>query len=83
MARVVDEALAVADADGLEGLSMRTLAQRLGVVPMALYKHVANKDDLIDGMVDRVWEEVEAPAPDISWRDAMRLRSVSLRAASI
>ena len=81
VARVVDEALAVADADGLEGLSMRTLAQRLGVVPMALYKHVANKDDLIDGMVDRVWEEVEAPAPDISWRDAMRLRSVSLRAA--
>ena len=79
--RIVDEGIALADAGGLDALSMRTLAQRLGVVPMALYKHVANKDELLDGMVDRVWTEVEAPSPELGWRDAMRRRSVSLRAA--
>jgi AcrR family transcriptional regulator len=79
--RVVSTALAVADGDGLDGLSMRALAQTLGVVPMALYKHVANKEDLLDGMVDRVWAEVEAPDPGLGWREAMRRRSISLRAA--
>ena len=79
--RIVDEGIALADGGGLDALSMRTLAQRLGVVPMALYKHVANKDELLDGMVDRVWTEVEAPSPELGWRDAMRRRSVSLRAA--
>src|SRR4051794_8066807 len=79
--RVIDAALELADRDGLEGLSMRTLAQQLGVVPMALYKHVANKDELIDGMVDCVWAEVEAPAPELGWREALRRRSVSLRDA--
>ena len=79
--RVIDAGLALADSEGLDGLSMRTLAQRLGVVPMALYKHVANKDDLLDGMVDRVWAEVEAPSTDQTWREGMRRRSVSLRRA--
>jgi AcrR family transcriptional regulator len=79
--RIVDAAVALADGEGLEGLSMRTLAQQLGVVPMALYKHVANKDELIDGMVDRVWEEVEAPEADGAWRTGMRRRAISLRAA--
>ncbi|MGH1526704.1 TetR/AcrR family transcriptional regulator C-terminal domain-containing protein [Leifsonia sp. L25] len=79
--RVIDAGLALADADGLDGLSMRTLAQRLGVVPMALYKHVSNKDELIDGMVDRVWAEVEPPSPPFAWRDAMRRRAASLRSA--
>ena len=59
---VLASALARADAAGLDALSMRALAAELGVVPMALYKHVANKDELIDGMVDLVWAEVEPPA---------------------
>lgn len=79
--RIIDAALELADRDGLEGLSMRTLAQGFGVVPMALYKHVSNKEELIDGMVDRVWAEVEAPPADLGWREAMRRRSISLRSA--
>ncbi|WP_285114876.1 TetR/AcrR family transcriptional regulator C-terminal domain-containing protein [Leifsonia sp. fls2-241-R2A-40a] len=81
--RVIDAAIELADREGLEGLSMRALAQGFGVVPMALYKHVANKDDLLDGMVDRVWAEVEAPQPELGWREAMRRRSISLRAAML
>jgi len=79
--RVVTTALQTADRDGLDGLSMRALAQTLGVVPMALYKHVAGKDELLDGMVDRVWAEVEPPDPALGWREAMRRRSISLRDA--
>lgn len=79
--RIVEAAVALADREGLDGLSMRTLATGLGVVPMALYKHVANKEDLVDGMVDRVWGEVEAPATDLPWREAMRRRAASLRQA--
>jgi AcrR family transcriptional regulator len=79
--RVIDAGLELADRDGLDGLSMRTLAQRLGVVPMALYKHVTNKDDLLDGMVDRVWAEVDAPTVEAGWRAGMRRRALSLRQA--
>ena len=59
--RVLQAAVALADQAGLEGFSMRGLAQELGVVPMALYKHVANKDELLDGMVDIVFSEIELP----------------------
>ena len=51
---VLDAAIALADAEGIDAVSMRRLAEPLGVVPMALYKHVADKDDLLDGMVDRL-----------------------------
>ncbi|KQR51947.1 AcrR family transcriptional regulator [Leifsonia sp. Leaf336] len=77
---VLRRALERADAVGLDALSMRSLASELGVVPMALYKHVANKDELVDGMVDLVWAEVEPPA-GATWREAMRARAVSLRGA--
>ncbi len=77
---VLRRALERADAVGLDALSMRSLASELGVVPMALYKHVANKDELVDGMVDLVWAEVEPPA-GATWREAMRARAVSLREA--
>ena len=60
---------------------MRGLAQELGVVPMALYKHVASKDELLDGMVDLVFDEIELPAAGGDWRAAMRERAVSTRAA--
>ncbi|CAM5488937.1 TetR/AcrR family transcriptional regulator [Leifsonia shinshuensis] len=81
---VLARALERADAGGLDALTMRALAAELGVVPMALYKHVANKEELIDGMVDLVWAEVEPPAigaPGVPWRPALRARAVSLRNA--
>jgi len=77
--RVLLAALAQADVGGLEALSMRTLAEGLEVAPMALYRHVANKDDLIDGMVDVVFGEVGLPSADGDWKRAMRRRAISLR----
>lgn len=74
-------AVALADEAGLEGSSMRGLAQELGVVPMALYKHVANKDELLDGMVDIVFGEIELPSEELEWRSAMRRRAISTRVA--
>ena len=58
---------------------MRRLAQELSVVPMALYKHVANKDELLDGMVDIVFGEIECPSIDDDWRTAMQRRAISPR----
>jgi AcrR family transcriptional regulator len=80
-ARVLQAAVAVADEAGLEASSMRGLALELGVVPMALYKHVANKDELLDGMVDIVFGEIELPSEDLDWRSAMRRRAISTREA--
>ena len=80
-ARVLQAAVALADEAGLDAFSMRGLAQELGVVPMALYKHVANKDELLDGMVDIVFSEIELPSADLDWRSAMRRRAISTREA--
>jgi AcrR family transcriptional regulator len=80
-ARVLRAAVALADEAGLEAFSMRGLAHELGVVPMALYKHVANKEDLLDGMVDIVFSEIELPPEDLDWRSAMRRRAISTREA--
>ncbi len=79
--RVLKAAVARADEDGLDAFSMRRLAQELGVVPMALYKHVANKDELLDGMVDIVFAEIESPAVGPDWRSEMRRRAISARDA--
>src|ERR1700742_2116684 len=78
---VLEAALALAGEGGVEGLSTRRLAQELGVAPMALYKHVANKDELLDGMVDIVFGEIESPVIDDDWRSAMRRRAISAREA--
>src|SRR5271157_864182 len=80
-ARVLQAAVALADEAGLEAFSMRGLAQELGVVPMALYKHVANKEELLDGMVDIVFGEIELPSGDLDWRSAMRRRAIATREA--
>ena len=80
-ARVLQAAVALTDEAGLGAFSMRGLAQELGVVPMALYKHVANKDELLDGMVDIVFGEIELPSEDLDWRSAMRHRAISTREA--
>jgi AcrR family transcriptional regulator len=80
-ARVMQGAVALADEAGLDAFSMRGLAQELGVVPMALYKHVASKEELLDGMVDIVFGEIELPSEDLDWRSAMRRRAISTREA--
>jgi AcrR family transcriptional regulator len=79
--RVVQAAVALADDAGLEALSMRKLGQRLGVEAMSLYNHVANKDDLLGGMIDAVFSEIDLPVADVGWRPAMRQRAASVRAA--
>jgi AcrR family transcriptional regulator len=78
--RAVRTAVALADAGGLESLSMRKLARGLGVEAMSLYHHVKNKDDLIDGMVDLVFDEILLPSADAPWRTAMEDRARSARA---
>lgn len=77
---VLRAAVALAEDAGIDGLTMRALSQELGVVPMALYKHVANKDELIDGMVDLVFAEVDIPR-GVDWKTAMRQRAMSMRNA--
>ncbi len=72
--------IALADEGGVESLSMRKLGQALGVEAMSLYHHVANKEDLLDGMVDLVFGEVEVPRTSQDWRTAMRRRAASFRA---
>ena len=79
--RVLRAAVALADKKGAESLSMRNLAKELGVEAMSLYNHVANKDDLLDGMVDLVFSEIDIPPYDGDWKAVMRTRANSTRDA--
>ena len=79
--RVLRTAVALADRHGIEWLSMRKLADELGVSAMSPYYYVANKDRLIDGMVDIVFGEIEPPSLELDWKTAMRRRAVSTREA--
>jgi AcrR family transcriptional regulator len=79
--RVLDAAVALADRDGVGALSMRKLAQELGVEAMSLYHHVAGKDAILDGIVDVVFAEIELPSGEGGWKAAMRRRAVSAREA--
>ena len=78
--RVVTEAVAMADHTGIDSLSMRNLAAGLGVVPMALYKHVANKDELLDAMIDTVFAEAVFSGRK-AWLGALKERAISMRRA--
>ncbi len=82
-ARALDAATALADAEGIAALTMRRLARELGVEAMSLYHHVANKDDILDGMVERVFAEIELPPTDLGWKEAMTRRTDSARAALV
>ena len=77
--RVLNGAVAVADAEGVGSLTMRLLAEHLGVKPMALYHHVANKSEIIDGIVDLVFSEIELPSISGAWRQEMQRRASSAR----
>jgi AcrR family transcriptional regulator len=78
--RVLLGAMAVADAGGIGSLTIRSLAAQLGVKPMSVYHHVANKEEIIDGIVDLVFSEIELPSPDGDWRSELRRRAISARA---
>ena len=75
--RILQAALRLADEGGIESLSMRKLAQELGVKAMSLYNHVANKDDMLDSIVDIVVSEIEVPSLEIDWKTAMRRQATS------
>jgi AcrR family transcriptional regulator len=75
--QVLRAAMQLADEDGIEALSMRKLAQQLGVEAMSLYHHVRNKEDLLSGMLDIVYSEIDLPSPDGEWRPAMRRSAIS------
>jgi AcrR family transcriptional regulator len=76
---VLETAVAFADRHGLESLSMRKLADELGAGAMSLYHYVPNKEQLLDGMVDIVFSEIEPPSLELDWKTAMRRRALSTR----
>ena len=77
--RVLRTAVAIADAKGNSALTMRSLAHELGVKPMSLYHHVANKEEILDGIIDLVFGEIDLPPTDFGWRQAIRHRAISAR----
>src|SRR3989449_2221849 len=77
--RILRAAISLADRDGIESLSMRKLGHELGVEAMSLYNHVRNKVDMLDGMVDVVFSEIDLPASGEEWQIAMRKRAISAR----
>lgn len=78
--RVLQGALDLADVGGIGSLTIRSLARELGVKPMSVYYHVANKEQILDGIVDLVFGEIELPSPHGVWRAEMRRRAISARA---
>jgi AcrR family transcriptional regulator len=78
---VIDGAVTLADDIGLDGFTIRRLADALGTKPMSIYHHVPNKDAILDGMVDRVFAEIDDPPADREWKPAIRHRCVSAREA--
>jgi AcrR family transcriptional regulator len=77
--RVLAAAMLIADHGGLSGLTIRSLADELGAKPMSVYYYVASKDELLDNLVDVVFEEIELPDPEGDWREEMRRRACSAR----
>ncbi len=78
--RILQAGLRLIDQQGLEALTMRKLAQELGVDPMSLYRHFENKDALLDGVAEVLWGEVELPGSDGSWKELLKSIATSLRA---
>lgn len=77
--RIVDGAVALADAIGIEAFTIRKLADAIDSKPMSIYHHLANKEAIIDAMVDRVFSEIELPPADLDWRPAITIRCASMR----
>ena len=79
--RVLRAALVLADTSGIDSLTMRNLGRELGVEAMSVYNHVANKNDILDGIVDLVFSEIELPPEGAEWKPAMRNRAISAHEA--
>lgn len=79
--RVVSEAIRLADREGIEALSMRRLGGALDAGAMSLYHYVSGKEEVLDAMIDSVFEEIELPADGTDWQSAMRRRAISARQA--
>jgi len=79
--RVMSAALGLADTSGIDSLTMRNLGRQLGVEAMSVYNHVANKEDILDGIVDLVFSEIELPTEGAEWKPAMRNRAISAHEA--
>ena len=79
--RILQTALELADESGIESVTMRKLGQVLGFEAMSLYNHVANKDDLLDGVLDLILAESQPPAPEGDWEEAVRASAISIHAA--
>jgi AcrR family transcriptional regulator len=77
--RVLHAAMTLTDAGGIEALSMRRLAKELGVEAMSLYNHVANKDEILDGIIDLVVGEIDHPSDGVDWKTAIRRSAISTR----
>jgi AcrR family transcriptional regulator len=81
--RIAEEALRLIDDEGLDGLSMRKLAQRLGTAPMSLYTHVADREAVLEAVAQLLLAEVEAPGGDLDWRETIRVIMRSIRAVGL
>jgi AcrR family transcriptional regulator len=79
---VLDASLELADGGGVDAVTMQAVADRLGVTPMALYRHVDNKRDLLDGVVERLLDEVPLPSPALVWDQQLVAMARSLRAVA-
>lgn len=79
--RIFAVALELVEKGGIESVSMRQVAQGLDVEAMSLYKHIANKDDLMDGLVELIFAQMALPSPDLEWKVALRERAFSVRQA--
>src|SRR6266481_8370899 len=77
--RILQTGLQLIDQQGLEAFTMRKLAQELGVDPMSIYRHVENKDALLDGVAEVLWGEVELPGSGAGWEELLRSMATSLR----
>src|SRR3954453_5911251 len=77
--QILDATLKIAEADGFEAVSMRAVARALEVTPMALYNHVGGKQELLDGLVERLLEELPIPDPRLPWQDRLRALGTSMR----
>lgn len=77
--RITEAALALADASGVDSLSMRALARELGVEAMSLYNHIRNKDDLLDALVETVVGRIDTPGTDSNWQNELRRRAHAMR----
>lgn len=77
--RVIEGAVALADEIGIDAFTIRKLAEAIDVKPMTIYHHTPSKEAIIDGMVDRVFSEIDQPPSDLDWRSAMQIRCRSMR----